>query len=109
MVPDMDKAVRFYTEALSLLMKARKGKEFAVVEAPDPTIGLHPAPTERSPRAHLMSIGLSVELLERTMKQLWAPGVLFISAIGEDPPIRVAYFPGPGGTPLYLVAQCEWR
>jgi len=45
MVPDMDAAVRFYTETLGLHLKARYGNEFAVVEAPGLTIGLHPLPT----------------------------------------------------------------
>jgi catechol 2,3-dioxygenase-like lactoylglutathione lyase family enzyme len=109
MVPDMDDAVRFYTETLGLRLKTRYGNEFAVVEAPGLTIGLHPQPTAQSPQAHSMSIGLGVESLEAAMKQLSARGVGFIGAIREDPPIRIAYFAGPGGTPLYLCEQSEWR
>ena len=109
MVPDMDEAVRFYTETLSLRLKARYGKEFAVVEAPGLTIGLHPLPSERSQQVQLMSVGLGVESLEATMKQLSARGVRFIGEIRNDPPIRIAYFSGPGGTPLYLCEQSEWR
>lgn len=109
MVPDMDEAVRFYTVALGLLLKARYGNEFAVVEAPGLTIGLHPMPTTQTPQARPMSVGLGVASLEVAMKQLSARGVTFIGTIREDPPIRVAYFSGPGGTPLYLVEQSEWR
>jgi catechol 2,3-dioxygenase-like lactoylglutathione lyase family enzyme len=109
MVPDIDEAVRFYTETLGLRLKTRYGKEFAVVEAPGLTIGLHPQTTKQSPQAHSMSIGLGVESLEETMKQLSARGVRFIGAIREDPPIRIAYFAGPGGAPLYLCEQSEWR
>ena len=107
MVPDLDEAVSFYTAALGLRLKARYGKEFAVVEAPGLTIGLHPQPKEHfSPS---MSIGLGVDSLEAAMQRLTARGVKFIGAIAEDPPVRIAYFAGPGGTPLYLCEQSEWR
>jgi catechol 2,3-dioxygenase-like lactoylglutathione lyase family enzyme len=109
MVPDMDEAVRFYTETLGLRLKTRYGNEFAVVDAPGLTIGLHPLPTAQSPQAHLMSIGLGVESLEATMQKLSERGLRFIGPIREDPPIRIAYFAGPGGTPLYLCEQSEWR
>jgi catechol 2,3-dioxygenase-like lactoylglutathione lyase family enzyme len=109
MVPDMDAAVRFYTETLGLHLKTRYGNEFAVVEAPGLTIGLHPLPTAQSPQGHSMSIGLGVESLEATMQKLAARGLRFIGPIREDPPIRIAYFAGPGGTPLYLCEQSEWR
>jgi catechol 2,3-dioxygenase-like lactoylglutathione lyase family enzyme len=109
MVPNMDEAVRFYTETLGLRLKTRYGDEFAVVEAPGLTIGLHPLPTAKSPQAHSMSIGLGVESLETTMQQLSARGLRFIGEIRDDPPIRIAYFAGPGGTPLYLCEQGEWR
>jgi catechol 2,3-dioxygenase-like lactoylglutathione lyase family enzyme len=109
MVPDMDEAVRFYTETLGLRLKTRYGNEFAVVEAPGLTIGLHPQPTAPTAQAQSMSIGLVIESLEAAMAQLSARGVSFIGAIKEDPPIRVAYFAGPGGTPLYLCEQSEWR
>ncbi len=109
MVPDMDEAVRFYTTALGLRLKARYGNEFAVVEAPGLTIGLHPMPTTHSSQAPSISVGLGVASLETAMKQLSARGVSFIGTIREDPPIRIAYFSGPGGTPLYLCEQSEWR
>lgn len=107
MVADLDEAVSFYTAALGLRLKARYGNEFAVVEAPGLTIGLHPrAKGQSSPP---MSIGLGVDSLEAAMQRLSARGVKFIGAIAEDPPVRIAYFAGPGGTPLYLCEQSEWR
>jgi catechol 2,3-dioxygenase-like lactoylglutathione lyase family enzyme len=109
MVPDMEKAVRFYTATVGLELKARYGNEFAVVAAPGLTIGLHPQPAVPSSNAPAMSIGLGVESLETAMQRLSARGVHFIGAIREDPPIRVAYFAGPGGEPLYLCEQSEWR
>jgi catechol 2,3-dioxygenase-like lactoylglutathione lyase family enzyme len=107
MVPDLDEAVGFYTATLGLRLKARYGKEFAVVEAPGLTIGLHPQAKEHS--SPPMSIGLGVDSLEAAMPRLTARGVKFIGAIAEDPPVRIAHFEGPGGTPLYLCEQSEWR
>jgi catechol 2,3-dioxygenase-like lactoylglutathione lyase family enzyme len=107
MVPDMDEAVSFYTTTLGLSLKARYGEEFAVVEAPGLTIGLHPLAKGHSSQP--ASIGLGVDSLEAAMQRLAARGVKFIGAIAEDPPVRIAYFAGPGGTPLYLCEQSEWR
>ncbi len=44
MVSDLERAIRFYTEALGLKLKWRWG-DYAEVEAPGVTIGLHPAGT----------------------------------------------------------------
>ncbi len=109
MVPKMEDAVQFYTKTLGLRLKAQYGNEYAIVEAPGLTIGLHPKPAVQSPEAHAMSIGLGVESLEAAMEQLSGRGVRFIGSIVEDPPIRVIYFAGPGGEPLYLCEQSEWR
>jgi lactoylglutathione lyase len=109
MVPNMEEAVQFYTVTLGLRLKTRYGNEFAVIEAPGLTIGLHPQPAVHSSPAHPMSIGLGVESLEAAMKQLSARGVRFIGTIREDPPIRIVYFADPGGAPLYLCEQSEWR
>lgn len=108
MVAEMDEAVRFYVDKLGLRLKARYGNEFAVVEAPGLTIGLHPR-NPKSPGAPQASIGLGVESLEEAMKQLSARGVRFPAAIVEDPPVRIAHFTGPGDMPLYLVEQSGWR
>lgn len=108
MVPDMDVAVQFFTTTLGLRLKARYGNEFAVVEAPGLTIGLHPKPGETS-QSTSFSIGLGVASIEAAMEQLKARGVQFPSAVVDDPPVRIAHFSGPGGVPLYLVEQSEWR
>ena len=66
MVPDLDEAISFYGTTLGLRLKARYGKEFAVLEAPGLTIGLHPQTKQNlSPS---MSIGLGVESLEAAMQ-----------------------------------------
>jgi|SRR5579871_4711829 len=109
MVPDMDEAVRFYTEKLRLKLKARYGNEFAMVEGPGLTIGLHPKPAQPSPSSPSISIGLGVESLETAMEELQARGVEFVTGIVADSPIRIAHFTGPAGMPIYLVEQSGWR
>jgi predicted enzyme related to lactoylglutathione lyase len=109
LVPDMDEAVTFYTVKLGLRLKARYGNEFAVVEAPGLTIGLHPQPSSPSSNAHAISIGLGVESLEATIETLSSRGINFPAAIVEDPPVRIAHFTGPTGVPMYLVEQSGWR
>lgn len=108
MVADMDEAVRFYVQTLGLRLKSRYGNEFAIVEAPGLTIGLHPRPSGPS-QAAVASIGLGVESLEAAIEQLSARGVHFPAAIVDDPPVRIAHFKGPGDMPLYLVEQSQWR
>jgi predicted enzyme related to lactoylglutathione lyase len=103
MVSDMNRAVRFYTEALGLTLKARFGDGWAEVQAPGLTIGLHPvrqgAPTGAP--AGGVSIGLQVENLEAAMATLKERGVEF-RGIVEGEGVRLAHFQDPDGTPLYL-------
>ena len=109
MIPNMDEAVCFYTEKLGLRLKARYGDEFAVVEAPGLTIGLHPQPSKPSAQSHPVSIGLGVASLESAMEELKARGVDFPLGIVEDPPIRLAYLADSAGMPVYLIEQSGWR
>ena len=108
MVANIDEAVRFYAGTLGLRLKARYGNEFAVVEAPGLTIGLHTRSAAASEKTSV-SIGLGVESLEAVMEQLSARGVRFPAAIVDDPPVRIAHFTGPGDMALYLVEQSGWR
>jgi catechol 2,3-dioxygenase-like lactoylglutathione lyase family enzyme len=51
----------------------------------------------------------AVSFYTATLGLCLARGVKFTGAIAEDPPVRIAHFAGPGGTPLYLCEQSEWR
>ena len=72
MVSDMNSAIQFYVEKLGLTLKARYSDQFAQVAAPGLTIALHPADKQgqRSEKSEGLSIGLRVDNLERTMKDL---------------------------------------
>jgi len=108
MVGDMKKAVAFYTETLGLTLKARYGNEFAQVQAPGTIIALHPASKERQrPMGSTgMSIGFSVQNLEKTMSDLKSKGVQF-SRVVDDRQVRLAFFTDPDGNELYL-SQSKW-
>ena len=67
-----------------LTLKTRYGDEFAVVEAPGVTIGLHPA-KDGGPKPGSLSVGLGVDDVEISKKQLEDRGVAFTGEIAEDP------------------------
>lgn len=108
MVSEMNSAIQFYVEKLGLTLKVRYSDQFAQVVAPGLTIALHPADRQgrRSGRSEGLSIGLRVDNLERTMKDLERKGLKF-SPVVEDGPVRLASFKDPDGNPLYL-AESRW-
>src|SRR6266487_1523604 len=79
MVSDFNRALSFYADILGLRLKVRYGDDWAEVEAPGLTIGLHPT-GERGPstiQAVGVSIGLGVNGIEQDMADLEPKGVRF--------------------------------
>jgi len=110
MVSDLERAVQFYTRTLGLSLKNRYGNEFAEVEAPGLTIGLHPS-IEHGPspgRSESLSIGLGVEDLDKAMNELRNRGVQFLPNVIEDGALRIAYFTDPDNNLLYLAQMRQW-
>ena len=107
-VTNMEKAVRFYIDALGLKLKARYGDKFAQVEAPGTMIVLHPTSEKglQPDRSGSMSIGFAVDNLDTSIEELGKKGVLF-SRILDDVQVKLAFFTDPDGNPLYL-SQSEW-
>ena len=110
-VSDMDRAVRFYTEALGLKLAYRFGDHWASVElGKGLTIGLHPASGESShtgPKSG-MSIGLELNgKIEDAVAKLEAKGVHFEGIVGEGKAGKFAHFHDPDGNSLYL-AELNW-
>jgi catechol 2,3-dioxygenase-like lactoylglutathione lyase family enzyme len=106
MVADMERSVRFYTEALGLPLGFRAGDEWAQIEAPGLTIGLHPT-RESAPSAPpdgRLSLGFGVRDLGATIGELRQRGIP-IADPGDQQPggDRLVYFADPDGTPLYLI------
>ena len=108
LVRDLDEAVKFYTGTVGLELKSRYGNEFALVQGPGISIGLHPA-KDGNQEPGRTSIGLSVDSLEAAMESLSQRGLQFTRGITEDPPMRFAFFTDPNGVELYLAQETEWR
>jgi catechol 2,3-dioxygenase-like lactoylglutathione lyase family enzyme len=106
-VSDMQRSIDFYTKRLGLTLKTRYGDEFAVVEAPGVTIGLHPS-TGGGAKPGSLSIGLGVDDVEKSQRELEARGIDFRGEIVSDPPMRFAFLHDPDGVELYLAEQSEW-
>jgi catechol 2,3-dioxygenase-like lactoylglutathione lyase family enzyme len=105
MVADMDRSVDFYTRGLQLTLGPRFGNEWAQVEGPGLTIGLHP---QREPAgasgAGSMSIGFQVKDLNAAVADLRQRGVSIDEAAIRDGGVdRIVNFTDPDGTPLYLI------
>jgi catechol 2,3-dioxygenase-like lactoylglutathione lyase family enzyme len=105
-VADMQRSIDFYTAQLGFKLKARYGNEFAIVEGPGVTIGLHP-PSSTSAIGNV-SIGLGVDDVEKRRDQLQLRGIAFEGGIVADPPMRFAYLKDPNGVQLYLAEQAEF-
>lgn len=107
MVTDMERAVKFYVGTLGLELKAQWGDQFAQVKAPGTVIALHPAVKGGArPGDSSLSIGFSVDDLEKTMTEMKEKGVKF-TRVSEDGPVKLAFFGDPDGNPLYL-SQSKW-
>ena len=98
---------RSYTDTLGSHLKFQAGNERAEVTAPGLTIGLHPAVRERGPKpgnSESLSIGFTVDNLQKDMAALKNKGVVSSPKIIQDGPVKVAFFADPDKNPLYL---CE--
>jgi catechol 2,3-dioxygenase-like lactoylglutathione lyase family enzyme len=104
-VTDMDRAVRFYVEAMDCKIQFHFGNEWAQLKSLDgTTIGLHPA-SEETPAGVKGSIHLGIlvtDSIQKVVEEMKAKGVKFLGPIRDDEQILYAAFEDPDGTPLYL-------
>lgn len=105
-VSNMERAVRFYTEALGLRLAYRFGDHGAAVElGKGLTIGLHPASAEMpAGRKGSMTIGLELggTSIGEAISRLEAKGVRFQGAVNESKAGKFIAFEDPDGNLLYL-------
>ena len=106
MVANMNRSIQFYTEALGLKLKYRHGDDWAEVEAPGLTIGLHLAGKvgPQPGKSESLSIGFTVEKIDAAIGTLKKKGVTFSPHRVDEGPVLLAFFSDPDGNPLYL---CE--
>ncbi|MBV9579369.1 MAG: VOC family protein [Chloroflexi bacterium] len=105
MVSDFNRAVSFYTDTLGLTLKARYGDDWAEVELPGITIGLHPTGNRGPSAIHAegVSVGLGVTDIQQAVADLQARGVSFAPpGIIDTGAEKLANFHDPDQTPLYL-------
>ena len=105
-VSDMDRAIRFYTETLSLKLAYRFGNHWAAVEVGKGlTIGLHPASSEMpAGRRGSMAIGLELgeTSMEEAVSRLSSKGVRFQGEVSEAKAGKFVSFEDPDGNLIYL-------
>ena len=104
-VSDMDRAVRFYTDALGFKLVERYGNNWASIDGgPGLAIGLHPATAEiAAGRQGSIAIGLYLERpIDQSVVDLKKRGVQFTGPVLDDTALRLAYFADPDGNPFYL-------
>ena len=111
-VTNMDRAVKFYTEALGLKLAYRFGDHFASVALEKGlTIGLHPTSAEKPLGEGKGGPSIGLELsgsIEDAMKTLETRGVKFHGVADEGKAGKFAHFEDPDGNSLYL-AQLDWK
>lgn len=106
MVSDMERSVRFYNDTLGLTLKFRAGNDWAELQAPGVSIGLHPAGGHAPTGAGGgMSLGLQVANIESAIQSLQEKGVEFPHGWRASGALRLADFTDPDGTSLYLFQQ----
>jgi predicted enzyme related to lactoylglutathione lyase len=106
-ISNMDRAVKFYSEALGLTLQSRIGDEWAELATSDGfVIGLHPAhpPTSVTPGT---AGAINIELrasgdLETTIASLTSHGVSFVTAIQNYEHVRLITCADPDGNQLFL-------
>jgi len=103
-VSDIDRAVKFYSNVLGMRVKSHFSKDYAELEMPGLTIGLHP-PTKSGPppgSSGSISLGFLVDDLDSVVSNLKGQGVEFRGNVIDDGPVKLAFFGDPDGNSLYL-------
>ena len=104
MVSNVEKLLAFYKETLGFEVRENYGSKYAEVQTDGFVIGLHlknSSQENNSPTSNMM-IGLRVEDLENSMKELKSKDVTFSTPIEDGAAGKFAYFEDPEGNQLYL-------
>lgn len=101
MVKDMDKSIQFY-ERIGLKIQQRWGDNYAMIEGPGITLGLHPGGTEKSGSGDL-SIGFMVADFNEAEALLNKNNIEITHSANDGKSGKYLHFNDPDGTALYFV------
>lgn len=101
MVKDMSKSIAFY-ESIGLKLQQRWGDNYAMVEGPGITLGIHPGGNENSNSGDL-SIGFMVDSFEEAKSLLQKNNIKITHEADDGKSGNYLYFSDPDGTVLYFV------
>lgn len=106
MVKDMNKSIQFY-EAIGLKLKQRWGDNYAMIDGPGITIGIHPGGDEESGSGDL-SIGFMVDSFEEAKSLLIKNAIQITHEEDDGKSGNYLHFNDPDGTALYFVKP-KWE
>ncbi len=101
MVKDMTKSIAFY-ESIGLKLQQRWGDNYAMIDGPGITLGIHPGGNEKSGSGDL-SIGFMVEDFDEAKALLKKNGITITHEAEDGKSGNYLHFVDPDGTTLYFV------
>lgn len=106
MVKDMNKSISFY-ESIGLKLKQRWDDNYAMVDGPGITLGIHPGGNDESGSGDL-SIGFMVDDYEAAIALLKKNNVKITHQEDDGKSGNYLHFNDPDGTALYFVKP-KWN
>lgn len=105
MVKDMNKSISFY-ESIGLKLKQRWGDNYAMIDGPGITIGIHPGGDDESGSGDL-SIGFMVNSFAEAKELLKKNNITITQEADDGKSGNYLHFIDPDGTLLYFV-EPKW-
>jgi predicted enzyme related to lactoylglutathione lyase len=101
MVKDMNKSISFY-ESIGLKLKQRWGDNYAMIDGPGITLGIHHGGDNESSSGDL-SIGFMVDSFEEAKELLQKNKITITQEADDGKSGNYLHFKDPDGTALYFV------
>ncbi|MEO8087230.1 MAG: VOC family protein [Bacteroidota bacterium] len=101
MVKDMDTSIKFY-ESIGLKLQQRWGDNYAMIDGPGITLGIHPGGKEDSGSGDL-SIGFMVDNYNEAKSLLTKNNIKITQEAEDGKSGSYLHFNDPDGTALYFV------
>ncbi len=101
MVKDMDKSIKFY-KSIGLKLQQRWGDNYAMIDGPGITIGIHPGGNKKSSSGSL-SIGFMADDFKKAKAMLKKNKIKITLEAEDGKSGSYLHFNDPDGTALYFV------